>query len=167
MKSFLVFLLAVASFTAPYTPVAAQKPSVGCIDKSIRLQADEIKHFYTEQGMVVLRDAMINMESMVPFPVMAEFRKGERYQIVFVGHQAVQRMKMEVFDGNDNRIEERFTYRSRQQPNYIIYNFAPERTDTYLFTFMQKLKNENMCGSLCILKLDANKQLTEIKPYQP
>lgn len=75
-------------------------------------------------------------------------------------------MKMEVFDGNDRKIDERFASRSREQPNYILYTFVPERSDTYLFTFMQKLKNEHMCGSLCVLKLKADKKVSEIKPYQ-
>lgn len=167
MKSFKSLLL-LAALSLPVSFAAiAQKPSVGCIDKSIRLQADEIKHFYTDQGLVVYRDAMINMESMQPFPIMADMQKGQLYMIVFVGHAAVQRMKLEMYDGNDQKLEEKFMFRNRQQPNYIIYSFSPPRSDSYLMTFMQKLKNENMCGSICIMKVPASKQGAEIKPYQP
>lgn len=159
------FVLLSLGFLPQYS--VAQKPSVGCIDKSIRLQADEIKRFYTDQGLVVMRDAMINMSSMEVFPVMAELQRGQMYLIVFVGHPAVQRMKMEIYDGADNKITEQFTFRNRQQPNYIIYNLVPDRTDGYLLTFMQRLKNENMCGSVCILKVDSNRPFTEIKPFHP
>ncbi len=160
-------LLLSAAFLLPVTFTAnAQKPSVGCIDKSVRLEADEIKQFYVNQGLVVYRDAMINMESMEPFPIMTDLQKGQLYMIIFVGHTAVQRMKMEMYDGNDHKMDEKFMLRSRQQPNYIIYAVAPERTDSYLFTFMQKLKNESMCGSVCIMKMPPGKQAAEIKPFQ-
>lgn len=145
----------------------AQRPqsAVGCIDKGIRLQADEIKQHYTRQGFVVYRDAMLNMESMSPSPVMVEMRRGDLYQIIFVGTLEVQRMNMDIYDGNDNKILQRFMYKNRQQPNYLIVNFVPERTDTYLITLMQKLKNKDMCGSLCILRLDSDKPATRIEPY--
>ena len=160
-----VFFATLIALFASFTAIA-QRPTVGCIDKSIRLQADEIKHHYTDQGFAVYRDAMVNMESMTPMPVMVEMQKGYLYQIVFVGHSAVSRIKMEVFDGGDHKVDEKFVMRNRQQPNYLIYTFSPQRSDTYLFTFMQKLKNENMCGSLCILKMDSNKKQAEIKPFQ-
>lgn len=167
MKKFCFLATLMICLLTLQQPAAAQRPSVGCIDKSIRLQADEIKQFYTAQGFVVMRDAMINMSSMEPFPVMTELQRGQMYMIVFVGHQAVQRLKMEIFDAGDNKIAEQFAYRNRQQPNYLIYNLVPERTDAYLFTLMQKLKNEDMCGSLCIMKLKPEQRTTEIRPYQP
>lgn len=164
--NFLKSLLLLAAFSLPVSFGAlAQKPAVGCIDKSIRLQADEIKHFYIDQGMIVYRDAMINMESLQPIPVMTDLQKGQLYQVVFVGHPAAQRMKLEMFDGNDNKMDEKFTMRGRDMPNVIIYTVTPERTDSYLFTFMQKLKNENMCGSVCILKIASGQQAVQIKPY--
>ncbi len=160
--SFLIFCLFLLSNDA-----VAQRPSLGCIDKGIRLQADEIKRFYTDQGMLVYRDAMINMSSMEPFPIMAEMQKGQLYMIIFVGLPAVYRLKMEIFDSGDNKITEQSAYRNRQQPNYIIYNFVPEHSDVFLLTLMQKLKNEDMCGSLCILKVDPNKPSMQLRPYQP
>lgn len=155
-----VFGLLLCAHLAP-----AQKPGVGCIDKSIRLQADEIKHHYTDQGFAVYRDAMVNMESQTPFPVMVQLERNQMYQIVFVGHPAVYRIKMELFDGNDTKLDEQFAIRSKGQPNYVLYTFVPQRSDTYLLTFTQKLKNEDMCGSLCILKIDTKGKPRQIIPF--
>ena len=160
-KNFFITLLALFISCNTF----AQKPSVGCIDKSIRLQADEIKHHYTDQGFKVYRDAMVNMESQEPFPVMVSLEAGHMYQVVFVGHPAVYRIKMEVYDGSDNKIDQQFVMRSKGQSNYLLYNFVPERTDMYLFTFMQKLKNESMCGSLCIMKLESDGKKVVIRPF--
>lgn len=167
MKMFRAFFAFAVSFLALNIAASAQKSSLGCIDKSIRLQADEIKRFYTDQGFVVMRDAMLNMSSMEPLPVMTELQRGQMYLFIFVGPEAVQRMNLEIFDGTDNKVTQEVAARNRQQPNYIIYHMVPERTDAFLVTLMQRLKNQDMCGSLCILKLNPDKRISEIKPYQP
>ena len=155
------------------SPARAQRGSrepqqpVGCIDPTIRAQADEIKKHFTSQGFVVYRDAMINMESMEPFPVMVQLAAGHLYQIIFVGHPAAKNHKIVVYDGADNKMDEKFVFRNYDQKrsNYIIYQFVPERTDTYLFTFMTRLKREKMCGSVCIVAADQKKGAIEYKPY--
>ena len=161
-KNFLTIIgLLLLSFTG-----MAQKPVVGCIDRSVRLQADEIKRHYTDQGFTVYRDAMINMESMVPSQVMLELQRGKTYLVVFVGHPAAQRMNLEVWNSDDHKIGEKSTARNREQPNYIIYNITPASTDAYLIIVMQKLKQEHMCGSISILGLETNGKEVAIKPYQ-
>lgn len=140
---------------------------VGCMDKNVRLQADEIKQHYTAQGFTVYRDAMLNMQSDEPLPVVMSMAKGQLYQIIFVGIPAEWKMKMEIFDGGDNKVDEQFVMRSRQQPNYILYTFTPQQSDNYLFTFLQKLKHEQMCGSVTILKLSPDHASAVIKPYTP
>ena len=145
----------------------AQQAAVGCMDKNVRLQADEIKQHYTAQGFTVYRDAMLNMQSDEEFPVVMSMAKGQLYEIIFVGIPAEWKMKMEVFDGADKKVDEQFVMRSRQQPNYIIYTFTPQQSDNYMFTFLQKLKHERMCGSVTILKLKSDVKPAIIKPYAP
>lgn len=167
MKRSYLFALLLCLLIPALADAQRAKPSVGCIDRSIRLQADEIKQHYTNQGFTVFRDAMLNMESMTPSPVMVEMKKGELYQIIFVGSTEAVRMNLSLFDGNDNKLEDRFVYKNRQQPNYIIIPFSPERTDTYLIALMQKWKNKELCGSLCIVRMGSTgKQDVKITPYQ-
>jgi hypothetical protein len=171
MKKTLSYLIAIIILAAGATNASfAQKgtvPPVGCVDPSMRLQADGIKQHFTAQGFKVYRDAMINMESMVPFPVMVQLNRGQLYQIIFVGHPAATNHKIVLYDGADNKIDEKFITRhhGNDKTNYIIYSIVPERTDMYMFTFMTRLKNEHMCGSVCIVAADPSKGMIEYKPY--
>ena len=162
-------MLAVSSGITVQAQKKAPVQPVGCVDPTIRAQADAIKQHYTSQGFTVYRDAMINMESMVPFPVVVQLMRGQLYQIIFVGHPAASTNRMTIYDGGDNKLDEKFVSRrhDKDATNYIIYQFVPERTDAYLFEFMTRLKNESMCGSVCIIAADRSKQQIEYKPYMP
>lgn len=174
MRNIRIFVAALLCLNAALAqPAAAQRGErdpqqpVGCIDPTIRAQADEIKKHFTFQGFVVFRDAMINMESMEEFPIMVQLNRGQLYQIIYVGHPAAMNHKMVIYDGRDNKLDEKFTSRNhdQQRSNYIIYQFVPERTDMYLLTFMTRLKHEKMCGSVCIVAVDPSKSRIEYKPY--
>jgi hypothetical protein len=166
LYSFLLLLLATGSTSFAQRE---QRQPVGCIDPALRLQADAIKQHYTAQGFKVYRDAMINMESMVPFPIMVQLAAGHLYQIIFVGNSRATTHKMIMYDSRDRKVDEKYTAKRHgdDPTNYIIYQFVPERTDTFLFEFMTRLKNENMCGSICILAVDGSKGNVEYKPYVP
>lgn len=146
-----------------------QRQPVGCIDPTVRLQADAIKQHYVKQGFKVYRDAMINMESMVPFPIMVQLQRGHLYEIIFVGNPRATNHRMMVYDSNDRKFDEKFTSRrnGNEATNYIIYEFTPEQTDAFVFEFMTRLKNENFCGSVCILAADASKGEVKYTPYTP
>lgn len=132
---------------------AGQNASVGCIDPAIRTQAQEIKQHFQKQGFVVYRDAMISMSSMEPYPVIVQLQKGQFYQIIFVGNIADSKMRIDIYNGSDQKIDEKLAMRNRDQPNYISYSFIPEDTDTYMFMLLQRLKNKDMCGSFTIMQL--------------
>ncbi len=143
---------------------------VGCQDPVLRAQADDIKKHFTEQGFKVYRDAMISMESMQPFPIMVQLQKGQLYQIIFVGQQAASNHRMVMYDGNDRKVDEKFIYKRGGKDggaptNYLIYEYVPERTDTYLFEFLTRLKNKQFCGSVCIVAADRSKGEIKYTPY--
>jgi hypothetical protein len=171
MKKIFTFLLVLFALFAGNTAFAQkeQRQPVGCIDPTIRLQADAIKQHYVSQGFKVYRDAMINMESMVPFPIMVQLAKGHLYEIIFVGNPAATNHKMMVYDSNDRKFDEKFVtkHHDDEATNYIIYEFVPEQTDAYVFEFMTRLKNKEMCGSVCILAADASKGQVKYTPYTP
>ena len=70
MKS-AIYILTVA-FLFAFPSANAQTAKVGCMDKAIRLQAEQIKQGFVKQGMEVYKDAMIGMESNAPAPVIVE-----------------------------------------------------------------------------------------------
>ncbi len=170
MKKALSFCLLLFGLIATQTSYAQDRRApVGCIDPAIRLQADAIKQHYLKQGFKVYRDAMINMESMVPFPIMVQLAGGHLYQIIFVGNPRATNHKMMVYDSNDRKFDEQFTSRHHGDApsNYIIYPFSPDHTDAFVFEFMTRLKNENFCGSVCIMVADGSKGAVKYTPYSP
>jgi len=170
MKKILAVLFTILSLGLAHTSHAQDpRQPVGCVDPTIRLQADAIKQHYVKQGFKVYRDAMINMESMVPFPIMVQLTRGHLYEIIFVGNPRATNHRMMVYDSDDRKFDEKFTSRRKDEDatNYIIYEFSPERTDAFVFEFMTRLKNENFCGSVCILAADATKGEVKYTPYTP
>lgn len=140
---------------------AIAQANIGCMDKSIRLQSEQIKTNFKQQGLTVFKDAMISMESKQPFPVAVQLNKGILYQLVFIGNRQASGLTFELFDGKDNKIGEQ----SADDPNknnYIIYSFVPEKTDLYLIVLTQKIKQKSVCSSFSILeKGDGKAQTTQ------
>ena len=170
MKQLLPLLLSLTLLSgAAFAQNGEPRQPVGCMDPALRLQADAIKQHYTSQGFKVYRDAMINMESMVPFPVMVQLAQGHLYEIIFVGNPRATNHRLTLFNSDDKKVDEKFVSKRRGEDvtNYIIYEVVPERTDAYLFEFMTRLKNENFCGSVCILAADASKGQVKYTPYVP
>ncbi len=175
MKNRVVYLLALLFLFAGLQPARAQPKGqmqpVGCVDPILRSQSAIIKEHFVSQGFVVMRDAMINMSSMEDFPVMVQLVRGQLYQIIFVGQSAATNHKLVIYDGSDNKMDEKHVSRNRdlseEQTNFLIYEFIPDRTDMYMLTFMSRLKNKDFCGAVSILTADPKKGKIEYKPYQP
>ena len=136
---------------------AQHQPNLGCKDTTILKQAYDIRNHYTEQGFVVMRDAMLGMESRVPYPVLMQLNKGDLYILVFIGSPLSKRIDLDLYDGNNQTIARMNVQRNRDQPNYIIHNFSPTYSGEYLVVTLQKLKEKSMCGSFFVLKLDPDK----------
>jgi len=145
----LTSLLAIAFITFTGKAVA-QNANIGCIDKAVRMQAEELKASFTTHGMEVYKDANVSMESGRPYPVAVQLNKGVMYQMIFVGNQRAKDIRLELFDGDDKKLGEKLT--RKMDPNYIIYSFIPEKTDMYLVVLSQQLKNETMCSSFTIVR---------------
>lgn len=168
MKKAILFIGALLMLCEPiFAQKGEREQLVGCVDPGLRAQADLIKQHYLKQGFVVYRDAMINMQSMEPFPVVVQLAQGHLYEIIFVGPEAATNHKMVVYDGRDNKLieEANFKKHGKAATNYILYEFMPERTDNYMLTFMSRWKNKDFCGSVCILATDKSKTKMSYTPY--
>jgi len=168
MQSLLSKVVLGAAFTLFSAGAFAQQPRaprLGCVDAGVRTRVEEIKQHYTAQGLVVARDAMLGMESQVPYPVMIQLQRGQLYQIVYVAHPEATRMWLDVYDGADKKLQEIMQSVGRGQPTYATFTFIPERTDTYMFVLRQKWKDKDMCGGFTILKVPAGKESMRLAPY--
>lgn len=139
---------------------AQQQPNIGCNDKAIRLQAEQMKAGFIKQGFSTYKDAMISMESRQPSPVAIQLNKGTMYQFIFIGDMNASKLKMELFDGDDNRIEVREN-KDLKANNNIVYSFVPEKSDIYLVVLTQQWKTKSMCGSFTILQQAGNEENPE------
>lgn len=128
---------------------------IGCMDKSLRVQCEQMKHDFKVQGMEVFKDAMIEMNNREPFPVAIQLNANELYQFVFIGNKADSKLYFELFDGADTRLGEK-TVEVSGSNNYILYSFIPQKSDLYLVVLSQKIKGfkapKEFCGSFTILK---------------
>ena len=155
--------------TTTDAPATKQKmPSLGCIDKALRVRAEDIKGSFTDiQGMTVLRDAMISMDPQVPFPIEIKFEKHHTYQLLFVNSKDASRAWLELYDGDDKLITKKIITKS-DDPQYISYPFSPQETDTYLIVLTQQVKgNQPVCGSFTIMELPEGTETLPISDEHP
>ena len=127
-------------------------PNIGCIDKTIKMQSEELRAGLIKQGMEPFKDAMISMESQTPFPIALQLVKGKLYQFVYIGSNESSKIKMEIYDGNDKKLDDKTANPTSRNPNsnYILYSFIPEKTDIYLIVLTQKQKQKSICGSFTV-----------------
>jgi hypothetical protein len=144
----------------------AQTDALGCIDKDMRVQAEGLKQSFIKQGLTVYKDAQFTMESQQPMPIAVEMVKGRIYQMIFVGSTQALRLSVELFDGNHKKVTVKQT--GKGDPNFIVYSFIPDKTDSYLIILNEKVKSRTACGSFTLLH-DAPKQaeVNQNKPAAP
>ena len=163
---FFIWLLTTA-FVFSYSMSDAQIiPALGCNDHGIRLQAEQIKQDFKTQGLEVYKDAMIEMESKQPYPIAVQLIKGTLYQMVYIGSKEAKRISLEIYDGDDKKIDER-VLKNPAINNFIVYSFVPEKTDLYLVILTQSKGTQNICGSFSIMQPSAGKNKTTLPKHQP
>ena len=132
------------------TTAFAQQPAVGCMDRAIRIQAEQAKQNFIKQGMKVYKEAMIGMEPNEPYPIAVQLTQGQLYQVVFVGSLSATKIRFELLDGKDKTIDQKVLDRPVEN-NMIIYSFVPEKTDMYMLMLTQKVRKQT-CGSIAIFE---------------
>lgn len=134
----------------------AQDAKVGCEDKAIRYQGEQIKKEFKAQGMTVTRDAMVSMDSRQPFPIGVQLEKGKFYQFIYIGDRRASKIDFELYDGEDKKLDTR-TLKNPMENNAIVYAFMPDKSDIYLIVLTQKWKTKPMCGSFTVMEKEGNK----------
>lgn len=145
-----IFLLYIVTFSIIASQASAQQAKIGCMDKDVRIQAEQLKHDLKEQGQEVFKDAMIGMTSMEPYPVAVQLEARELYQLVFVANSSASKIYFELYDGSDKKIGEK-KIDNNGRNNFVVYSFMPQKTDLYLVVLTQKVKGKKqICGSFSI-----------------
>lgn len=134
-----------------HTEVHAQQAQVGCVDNTLRVQAEQMKHDFKAQDMEVFMDAMINMVSRKAFPVAVKFEAHQLYQIIFIGNLSADKIEMGLYDTERIKIDERII--NERGKHKIIYSFTPSTSGIYGIVIKQKVKGQKeICGSFTIME---------------
>ncbi len=141
----------------------AQQTRVGCMDKDIRVQVEQIKHDFKAQNMEVYKDAMLSMTPKEPSAIGVQLNKGQLYQFIYVCSKSATKAYFELFDGSQKKIGDK-TIASPGDKNYLIYSFIPATTDVYLIVLNQKTKgtsflkggSNEVCGGFSIMQQSAS-----------
>lgn len=125
---------------------------IGCMDKAIRVQSQQLKHDFKAQGLEVYKDAMISMGNKEPFPVAVQLTAGEQYEFIFTGNKNADKLYFELYDGHDKKLAEKVVENTGKN-NYILYAFIPQMSDLYLIVLSQKVKGKKeYCGSFTVMR---------------
>lgn len=152
-----ILLTTILLLTVTCSTAFAQQPKIGCVDKSIRLQGEQMKHDFKAQGMEVYKDAMLGMDAKEPYPIAVQLNAQQQYQFIFVGNGNATKLFFELYDGADTKLEERVVENNGGN-NFIIYSFTPQKTDLYLVVLSQKVKGKGqVCGSFSVMKKEGSK----------
>ncbi|MBL7718266.1 MAG: hypothetical protein JNL72_05465 [Flavipsychrobacter sp.] len=145
MKRLLAAIALLLSFHAQ-----AQNNLLGCIDRDMRVQSEELKQSFISKGLSVFKDAMLNMEPETPVPVIMPMVKGKVYQLIFIANKNASRVSLQIMDGNHKSIINKEN--KKGNGNYITYSFIPDKTDDYIIVVQQRFRGRSSCGSLTLLE---------------
>lgn len=150
------FLAAMLIFSSFAGTSAMAQARIGCVDKSMRIQAEDFKKGFEAQGMTAYKDAMLSMMPKEPYPVAIQLSAKEIYQFIFVGNHNSDKLYFELYDGSDKKLGEKIVD-NEVGKNFILYSFIPEKSDVYLVVVSQKVKGKReVCGSFTIMKKSGN-----------
>jgi len=147
----IILLLTIALLSSQGFAQQQSAPGIGCIDKDIVLRIDDVKHSYIEKGLKIYKDAMVTMESEVPYSIEVKLQKNIKYRFLYMGSDISAKSSIELYDGDDKLVTKKEIARS-EQPGYIAFDYTPAKTDVYLVILNQKQKHATMCGSFTILQ---------------
>ncbi len=154
MKNFkLILLLLLVLFLGKVTVSQNVTTRSAGADPSILHQADSVKQELIEQGFVVLKEAVIKMESEYEMPVIVPLTEGSWYQFVFIGEMTSKLYEVRMYDWEEKQV----VYEKKQwgdvDGNVISYSYIPKLSEYHMMKPVQVNKNKkNLSGYVMLLK---------------
>lgn len=154
MKNILLPFLAVMLLTGLQSrgqDVIRQKP---CNDTMIARQADSLKALYTKDGLVLLKEASITMESEYDMPVVVPLTQGTWYQFVFIGEYTSRLYEVRMFDWNEKQVVFQQKKWGDVDGNIISFGYVAAQSEFHMMRPVQvnKKKKKNLCGYVMLFK---------------
>ena len=152
-NAFLVFLsiFLLLNTQANSQDVIRQKP---CNDTFISRQADSLKAIYLNDGLLLVKEASITMESEYDMPVVVPLTQGTWYQFVFIGEYTSRLYEVRMFDWNEKQVVFQQKRWGDVDGNIISFGYVAEQSEFHMIRPVQvnKKKKKNLCGYVMLFK---------------
>ena len=125
-----------------------------CENAFIRNQADSLKQLFIKAGFMVLREAMVAMESEYELPVIIPMTEGTWYQVVFIGDIRSKTYEVRMYDYDEKQVVYKKNQWGDVDGNIITYSYIPRVSEFHMIKPVQvnKVQKKNLCGYFILLK---------------
>lgn len=125
-----------------------------CNDTMIARQADSLKALYQKDGLQLLKEASISMESEYEMPVVMPLTQGTWYQFVFIGDYTSKLYEVRMYDWNEKQVVFQQKRWGDVDGNIISYGYTPAQSEFHMMKPVQvnKKKKKNLCGYVMLFK---------------
>ncbi len=153
MKTFFSFLsiLFLLQFNAVGQDVIRLQ---SCNDTMIARQVDSLKNLFQKDGLLLLKEASITMESEYEMPVVVPLTQGTWYQFVFIGDYTSKLYEVRMYDWNEKEVIFQQKRWGDIDGNIISYGYTPTQSEFHMMKPVQvnKKKKKNLCGYVMLFK---------------
>lgn len=156
MKNLFLAFLTVLLFTSinAYSQDVIRQRS--CDDPFIMRQADSLKTLYAKDGLVLVKEASMTMESEYEMPVVVPLTQGTWYQFVFIGEYTSRLYEVRMFDWNEKQVVFQQKKWGDVDGNIISFGYVAAQSEFHMMKPLQinkdKKKKKNLCGYVMLFK---------------
>ncbi len=123
------------------------------MDPTLKRQADSLKENLTHQGFIIVKEAMMIMESEFEIPVIVPLNQGSCYQFVFIGDLSSKLYELKMYDQDEKQVVYQKHSGGGMQRNIISYSYIPKFTEYHIIKPLQiNKKKKNICGYIILFK---------------
>jgi len=125
-----------------------------CNDTMIARQVDSLKAVFSKDGLLLLKEASITMESEYDMPVVVPLTQGTWYQFVFVGEYSSRLYEVRMFDWNEKQVAFQQKKWGDVDGNIISFGYVAQQSEFHMMRTVQvnKKKKKNLCGYVMLFK---------------
>lgn len=151
LLSFLSFTLLLAALDSHGQDVIRLK---SCNDTMIARQVDSLKAVFHKDGLLLLKEASITMESEYDMPVVVPLTQGTWYQFVFIGDYSSRLYEVRMFDWNEKQVVFQQKKWGDVDGNIVSFGYVAQQSEFHMMRPVQvnKKKKKDLCGYVMLFK---------------
>lgn len=125
-----------------------------CKSVSIQKQVDSLKLIFAKNGLSVLKETSINMESEYEMPIIFRLQQGWWYEFVFIGEPTSKIYEVRMFDWEERQVVYKKHMWGDVDGNVITFRYIPQFSEFHMLKPVQvnKKQKNNLCGYVMLLR---------------